>query len=360
MESSEGVSVGWVASNCGCGDPIEQERLFLAADRSYFEMPSISDYRSEKRLRRTIRLMARHAMDNVRARRFANHTPDGTDVVHFQQTLSAYGSDVLFRWLKVERSALKAVTVHELDNDQLTDVGQNANYNLAHVIFVHDHDLRDKMIGLGVDAHRIHIICHGARLPSARPEPMERRRNIVFYGGHKLMRGKGIETVMSAYSMLRAEWGPNSPNLLIHGHYATTAPRAAVDMAEAYGIGAGVIWLNQIDMDAMEDLYAKSSLCILPFTGSFAGLPCATAAANGLPVIGTRKAGIPEHLGENFVAVEGDNAEGLFRAMLSLLKDPHQWQGLSEAAYSHAQAALDWNVIGGQTLDAYRLAAHKI
>jgi len=35
-----------------------------------------------------------------------------------------------------------------------------------------------------------------------------------------------------------------------------------------------------------------------PFTGSFAGLPAGVAAANQLPIICTRKAGLPGHIGD--------------------------------------------------------------
>ena len=55
--------------------------------------------------------------------------------------------------------------------------------------------------------------------------------------------------------------------------------------------------------------YQSSLLCVLPFTGSFAGLAAATAAAVGLPVIATKNAGIPEHIGENGIWIDNDNAE---------------------------------------------------
>ena len=39
LESS-GSQVSWIASNCGCGDPIEIARDFQTKDLVYFEVPN--------------------------------------------------------------------------------------------------------------------------------------------------------------------------------------------------------------------------------------------------------------------------------------------------------------------------------
>ncbi len=81
------------------------------------------------------------------------------------------------------------------------------------------------------------------------------------------------------------------------------------ELASQLGLENDITWLNQIPMPEVFRQYRSSLLCVLPFTGSFAGLAAATAAAVATPVIATKNAGIPEHLGENGIWVDNDNAE---------------------------------------------------
>src|SRR6266702_7396377 len=89
----------WVASNCGCGDPIEVSRSFQAQHCDYFEMPIITDYRSKAAWRRRVRGLARSGISYLRAKKYAQLSKEA-DVVHFQQILNSYGSNAVFHWLK--------------------------------------------------------------------------------------------------------------------------------------------------------------------------------------------------------------------------------------------------------------------
>src|SRR2546430_7034314 len=60
--------MNWVASNCGCGDPIEVNRCFQARQCNYFEMPIINDYRSRTHWKRRVRGAARGGVSYFRAR----------------------------------------------------------------------------------------------------------------------------------------------------------------------------------------------------------------------------------------------------------------------------------------------------
>jgi hypothetical protein len=46
IERKAASPVQWVASNCGCGDPVERGRQFQVLNCDYFEMPMPADYRS--------------------------------------------------------------------------------------------------------------------------------------------------------------------------------------------------------------------------------------------------------------------------------------------------------------------------
>lgn len=359
LERVGGSKVAWVASKCGCGDPEERHRRFITQDCRYFELPVLSDYRSQSRLRQRARFAIKHVFDDLRATRYERLARDGSDVVHFQQTLAAYGSDVVFRWLKRRGTARKVVTVHELDAQQVHDPSLNLAYNLADMVLVHDGALGRRLIETGVEPQRVQQVCHGVRVGSNPPSGFGQRRDIVFYAGHKPMSGKGIDTLIPAYAQLRQEMGDAAPRLLIHGHYGSQAPQAGVELVARHGVESGVVWLNQISLEEMHVLYAGALLCVLPFAGSFAGLPCGVAAASGVPVVGTALAGIPEHLGEHYACVRPGDLPGLHETMRSLLSDSRRWSALSAQAHGWAAAQLDWSVVARRTLELYERAAGR-
>lgn len=345
--------IQWVAAKCGCGDAHERSRDFIDAQRKYFELPVIGDYRSSNPWKRKIRFAVKHAFDDMRAGRFESLSESGSDVVHFQQTLAAFGSDVVFRWLKRQGASRKVVTVHELDAQQVAEPAANRAYNLAAAVLVHDRRLGQRLIETGVDPGRVHQVRYGVRIPATAPRPRDERRQIVFYAGHRPMSGKGLDIVFAAFARLREKLGSAAPRLVVHGHYGLDTPVAGEQLAETMGIADAVIWRNEMPQEAMQDLYAQALVCVLPYTGSFAGLPCALAAANGVPVIGTDVAGIPEHLGALYEQVPAGDSQELFAHMLRLLEDPHAWDAMSTSLRSHAVRELGWNVIGARTQAIY-------
>jgi hypothetical protein len=113
LEKKTGRTVEWVASNCGCGDDAETGRQFQMQGCKYFEMITISDYRSPNRAKLWLKLKARKFFYYFRARKYRKLSA-GAEVVNFQQTLNAYGSTVLFHWLNQRSQAARVVTIHEL------------------------------------------------------------------------------------------------------------------------------------------------------------------------------------------------------------------------------------------------------
>ena len=105
--------------------------------------------------------------------------------------------------------------------------------------------------------------------------------------------------------------------------------------------------------------YQSSLLCVLPFMGSFAGLAAATAAAVGLPVIATKNAGIPEHIGENGIWIDNDNAEEIVEKVEKLLGCEELRRDLSRRLRKQAEQYLSWEVVASNTLAVYDRALHR-
>jgi glycosyltransferase involved in cell wall biosynthesis len=274
--------------------------------------------------------------------------------VHLQQILNAYGSSVVFHWLNQPSKAARVVTIHELDAHQIEFPERNRIYNKADGIIVHCQEMKRALVDLKVRADRIHVVLHGAEIQL--PEQHNHRDGIIFYGGHKLMTGKGLETLFEAMSILKQRLGPGSPELRIHGHYSDEVPEEAKQLALRLGIADKLVWLNQLTMDEIVQQYRSCILLVLPYTGSFAGLPVAIAAANGLPVVCTKKAGIPDHLGECGVWIDEGNAGQLAERVMELLGSEQLRREVSLKLRKRAKEFLGWDVIADRTLEVYESA----
>jgi len=294
--------------------------------------------------------MARSVLLPIRGKRYASMSKNA-EVVHFQQILNAYGSQVVFSWLQQPSNARRIVTIHELDVDQLKNPKRNELYNLADGIIVHCEEMKQHLIRLGVQQERIHIVLHGTSIPA--PLPDNSREGIVFYGGHKLMSGKGIDALFKAWSIIQQKNGgsyasPEDPRTLRNRH-----PEEALRLAAQHGIADKIVWLNQIPEEESVRLYQRSLLCVLPYTGSFAGYAASLAAACQLPIVCTRKAGLPDHLGETAVWVDENSPEPLAERIIELLNNEPQRRQLGSQLLKRAESFLQWDVIADQTLKIY-------
>ncbi len=352
LERRLGEEVGIVATNCGCGDPIAERHEFQDTRCEYFESPHVQHYKSKSPLKYWLRTQAAQAVCWERARQFRGHQGDA-DVIHFQQILNATGSMTVFHWLAKPSRAARVVTVHELDLHQTDFPETNRRYNLADRIIVHCEEMKHSLVELGVDEPRIDVVQHGVDLAPLADTP---RDGIVFYGGHKLNPGKGFETLLAAMRLVKSRLGERVPKLTVHGHWGDTTPENGLRAAADAGLAGDVRWLNQLAPDAAVAEYRKAQLCVIPFAKSFAGYPAGLAMANGTPIVATRRAGIPDHVGDAARFVEVDDAEGLARSIAELLEGASLRAELAARGRARAEAALGWDTIAAKTLASYERA----
>jgi glycosyltransferase involved in cell wall biosynthesis len=359
IEKKTGNPVQWVASNCGCGTPMAVSRQFLMPKQQYdyFEMLIPGDFVAKQAWKRQLRAAARTVLLYFRAKKYASSSKNA-EVVHFQQILNAYGAKAVFHWLKQLSNATRIVTVHELDPDQLEFPERNQAYNLADGIIVHCEEMKQHLIRLHVQEEKIHVVLNGTNMPAALPD--NHRQGIVFYGGHFLLHNKGVDTLFKAMSIIQQRMGANTPTLSIHGHYAAPEVEEATRLArQENGVANTIVWLDELPDEDMVALYQRSLVCVLPYTGSFAGLPASLAAACQLPVVCTRKAGLPDHLGESGVWVEENNPEQLAERIIELVGNDRLRQEVGARLLKRAQEHLCWDVIADRTLKIYEQSMRK-
>ena len=356
LERRLGSEVGVIASNCGCGHPEEVKRRFHDQRCEYFEFPHVRYFKSDNPLKYWLRTQARQLIYLQRAKRYLGFNGDA-DVVHFQQTLNAYGSVAVFNWLRLPAVAARVVTVHELDPHQTDHPQSNLAYNRADRIIVHAANMKEQLIGLGVDGGRIDVVEHGVEV---RPMPDGPRQTIIFYGAHRLHVGKGVDSLFKAMAMVKTRLGEKTPSLVVHGHYGNRTPEYGLQLAAQNGIEDLVQWRNQIDAQATAEAYGKALICVLPYTGSFAGLAAANALANGAAVIATRRAGLPDHLGDAAVWIPENDPGSLADAILRLLSDEASRLEIVQKGRERAESHLSWDRVAAKTILSYQAALdHK-
>jgi glycosyltransferase involved in cell wall biosynthesis len=350
-----GQEVGVIASNCGCGDPMELNRIFMDGQREFIEFVNVPYYKKSNAAKQWLMVQARQTVYRERARRY--HKLDGdADVLHFQQILNAFGSVTAFNWLNMPCAAARVITIHEFDPHQLDHPEISVGYNKADGIIVHTEKMRGELVSAGVRANLIDVVQHGIEISPVSEQP---REGIVFYLGHKFNWSKGLSTLLTSLAILKKEMGPAAPNVSIHGHYGSTTPEEAKKLVRESGNEANVRWLNEISFEEASNLYQRTLLCVLPFTGSFAGYPAALAMNCGAPVIGTREAGLPEHLGDAGVWVERDDPIGLASAILRLLNSDEERRRIAGLGRARAESELSWDAIAQKTIRVYEKAIEE-
>jgi glycosyltransferase involved in cell wall biosynthesis len=322
----------------------------------YFDMISVNDYPSPAKWKRWVKYAAGKVIFYLRAKKY-HALSAGAEVVNFQQTLNAFGATTLFYWLNKPTSAARVVTVHELDDYQLSHPAVNKTYNKADAIIVEQGPMKDKLVKLGVDPNKIEVVLHGTDLPPL--DDNARREGVVSYSGHHPFSNKGLQAILDAMVLLKTRMGAAAPKLKLHGYIGEADVEELKMLVKKMKLEDDVVWLNQITMPEALREYQKSAVCVLPFMGSFAGLSAATAAAAGLPIVGTKNAGIIDHIGENGIWIEKDDSAAIAERLEKLLCSADLRRDLSQRLRKRAEECLGWDTVAANTLEVYEKALQR-
>jgi glycosyltransferase involved in cell wall biosynthesis len=299
-----------------------------------------------------------------RLAKLAAHVPEmaryrgaaaGADVVHFQW-LTAPVLDVHL----LPRRPL-ALTAHDLlprepRPGQLA--AQRRLLERVDAVVVHSEYGRGQLVnGLGLDAHRVHVIHHGAFAHAASapraPLPPEVSapaggapgRPVVLFAG--LLRPyKGLDTLLAAWRR-------------VTGAELWIAGRPMMDLAPLRALGGdGVRWVPRFVSDGeLAALLDRADVVVLPYarTQRFdqSGV-LATALAFGKALVVTDIGGFSEIAAAGAARlVAPDDAEALGEALESLVADPPARERLGAGALAAARGPYSWDAAAAATLSLY-------
>lgn len=96
----------------------------------------------------------------------------------------------------------------------------------------------------------------------------------------------------------------------------------AEQLAEQLKLGDRVVFTGQLDDTSLEKLYQSARLLAFPSLYEGFGLPPLEAMQQGIPVVSSHHACMPEVLGDAALLVDPDNAQAFAASMLRVLQEP--------------------------------------
>jgi glycosyltransferase involved in cell wall biosynthesis len=204
--------------------------------------------------------------------------------------------------------------------------------------------IADEMARASIPPERIALIPHGVDTGRFRPRPPEERAAlraalglpadalVVTYTG-RLLRGKGLETLLEAFARVAAS-EPRA-HLMLVGSGAGQALSNEDDLrarVPRLGLDGRVTFTGRVD--TVEDCLSASDVFAFPSEFEALGLSLIEAAACGLPCVGTRTGGIVDVIedGRTGLLVPPADVDALAAALEALLGDPDRRAALGAGA----------------------------
>ena len=118
---------------------------------------------------------------------------------------------------------------------------------------------------------------------------------------------------------------------------------------------AGCIrWVSGVEHQTIVELYAESTVAVVPSLYEGFGLPAVEAMACGVPLVVSDGGALPEVAGDAARVVPAGNADALAAAIADLLDDPEARQALGQRARQRCLAEFSWDVCAARLVDHYR------
>lgn len=181
----------------------------------------------------------------------------------------------------------------------------------------------------GVQGHRIHVVGAGANVFPETVERCDDGRTLLFVG--KDFRRKGGDVLVRAFERVRQRH--RDVRLVVVG------PK------ETLSLPAGVVQLGTVSVERMANLFATSTIFVLPTLREPFGLAFLDAMACGLPCVGTTVEAVPEIIQhhETGLLVPPRDDEALAAALCSLLEDPSRAQAFGRAGRARVESRFRWS-----------------
>lgn len=300
-----------------------------------------------------------------RARRWVFANADNFDVIHDNQSLS----DGI---LALQTAGIPLVTTihHPITRDrQLAVESENVWYRkllvrrwydfldmqervakqLNHIVTVSGISRRDIVADFGVDPRRVAVMYNGVDTEVFRPvDGKDRKVSQIMAIASADTPTKGLQILLPAVAQLITA-GKQLEVVLV----GKPKPEGeTVQLVRALGLQEHIQWYRDLEQEQIAELYAESTIAVVPSLYEGFGLPAVEAMACGIPLISSDGGALGEVAGDAALVVPAGDVAALAAAIQELLENPERREELGRLGRARAEREFSWQVC------AQRLVAH--
>mgnify|MGYP005839975597 CR=1 FL=1 len=212
------------------------------------------------------------------------------------------------------------------------------------------HALKERVVELGVNPERVHIIPNGVDTAQFVPPDEEERENLILFVG-SLIERKGVRYLLRAMPAVFSDF-PNY-RLVVVGD----GPQAGFlrTLADDLGLGERVTFVGFQPQDMIRSLMQRARLLVLPSLEEGMGVVLVEALACGTPIVASHVDGIRDVITPDVgVMVAPADSAALFAGVREVLGDPVRWKAMSRSARTRAVTHYGWDEIAARFVDLYR------
>jgi len=227
--------------------------------------------------------------------------------------------------------------------------------------------IREEMVWAGVPGERIALLPHAVDTSRFRPAGEAERASlrtrlglpdgVLAVWSGRLLRGKGLETLLEAFARVASEVPDLRLVLLGSGEgQALSVEEPLREQARASGLSPRVVFAGRVDR--VEDTLRASDLFVFPSVFEALGIALVEAAACGLPAVASRTGGIVDVVedgGSGLLVAPGD-AVSLAEGLRALGRDEERRREMGARARQVAVARFDER----SALDRYRALFREV
>lgn len=222
---------------------------------------------------------------------------------------------------------------------------------LRHIVTVSERAKQDIAKAFGIDRRRITVIYNGIDTQAFKPEPqIDRHPHRLITTASADQPLKGTQHLIPAFATLRARF----PALRLT-FIGKPKPGGRTERLMAkHCVTDYIDFVHGISTDAIRELYAASTVAVVPSEYEGFGLPAGEAMACAVPVVSTDGGALPEVVGDAGVIVPARNPSALADAVGALLEQPALREKLARRGRERIEAHFGWDDSAAQLVDHYR------
>ncbi len=257
------------------------------------------------------------------------------------------------------------ITGHDYSTDEFqrkfSDLLREAVARAAYVITASRYTAGQLLAHTSLEQNKLRVIPLGVDLPSSSlssNDQMRARARFVGEGKQLILSVGVIQTRKNTLNALRAlETLPEQYRLILAGGDGHGS-EIVHDYIHRQGLGSRVQVRGYVTQEDLRALYQSASVMLFPSLEEGFGLPVLEAMANGLPVVASRTASLPEVGGDAALYVDPHDPRDIAEKVRCAVEDAEMREKMIQQGLARAQE-FSWKRVAEATLQVYNEALAK-